>query len=74
LTSVVVAASPSALLFETSEYAFINLFAHEGGLSPAEMDARILAGDVHQVFLACWRWWRVNMVYFLSGCRTSPEL
>ncbi len=72
LTSVIVAGVAFRLLFGDGEFAFINSLLMKAGLPPVKWMLGYWPGMFIMVFLACWRWSGVNMVYFLSGLQNVP--
>lgn len=48
---------------------FIGLF----GAEPIKWLKGATTGFIALLTLACWRWWGVNMMYFLSGLQSIPE-
>lgn len=72
LTSVVVAGTIFRLMFGEMDTALMNqaigLFGHE----PVKWLKEAIPGFVALLSLACWRWWGVNTMYFLSGLQSIP--
>lgn len=73
LTSVVVAGTIFRLMFGEMGTALMNQFIGSLGLEPIKWLKESLTGFIALLALACWRWWGVNMMYFLSGLQSIPE-
>ncbi len=70
LTSVVVAGTIFRLMFGEMDTALMNQFIGIFGLGPIKWLKEAMTGFVALLALACWRWWGVNMMYFLSGLQS----
>lgn len=72
LTSVVVAGTIFRLMFGEMDTALMNqvigIFGHE----PIKWLKEAIPGFIALLSLACWRWWGVNTMYFLSGLQSIP--
>ena len=73
LTSVVVAGTIFRLMFGEMDTALMNQFIGAFGLEPIKWLKESVTGFAALLALACWRWWGVNMMYFLSGLQSIPE-
>lgn len=73
LTSVVVAGTIFRLIFGEMDSALMNqiigIFGHES----IKWLKESATGFVALLTLACWRWWGVNTMYFLSGLQSIPS-
>lgn len=73
LTSVVVAGTIFRLIFGEMDTSLMNEFVGLFGIGPIKWLKGSVTGFVALLTLACWRWWGVNMMYFLSGLQSIPE-
>lgn len=73
LTSVVVAGTIFRLIFGEMDTALMNRFVGLFGLEPIKWLKGPVTGFAALLALACWRWFGVNMMYFLSGLQSIPE-
>ena len=73
LTSVVVAGTIFRLIFGEMDTALMNQFIGLFGAEPIKWLKGATTGFIALLTLACWRWWGVNMMYFLSGLQSIPE-
>lgn len=73
LTSVVVAGTIFRLIFGEMDTALMNQVIGLFGAEPVKWLKGATTGFVALLTLACWRWWGVNMMYFLSGLQSIPE-
>ena len=73
LTSVVVAGTIFQLMFGEMDTALMNQFIGLFGMEPVKWLKGAATGFIALLTLACWRWWGVNMMYFLSGLQSIPE-
>ena len=72
LTSVVVAGTIFRLMFGEMDTALMNQLIGNFGLEPIKWLKESFTGFTALLALACWRWWGVNMMYFLSGLQSIP--
>ena len=73
LTSVVVAGTIFRLIFGETDTALMNQVVGLFGLEPVRWLRSANTGFFALLLLACWRWFGVNMMYFLSGLQSIPE-
>lgn len=73
LTSVVVAGTIFRLMFGEMDTALMNSVIGMLGMEPIKWLKESVTGFAALLALACWRWWGVNMMYFLSGLQSIPE-
>lgn len=73
LTSVVVAGTIFRLMFGEMDTALMNQVIGVFGMEPVKWLKGATTGFIALLTLACWRWWGVNMMYFLSGLQSIPE-
>ena len=73
LTSVVVAGTIFRLMFGEMDTALMNQLIGAFGHGPVKWLKEVVPGFVALLSLACWRWWGVNTMYFLSGLQSIPE-
>ena len=73
LTSVVVAGTIFRLIFGEMDTALMNQFIGLFGAEPIKWLKGATTGFIALLTLACWRWWGVNMMYFLSGLQSIAE-
>lgn len=73
LTSVVVAGTIFRLIFGEMDTALMNQFIGLFGMEPIKWLKGAATGFIALLSLACWRWFGVNMMYFLSGLQSIPE-
>ncbi len=73
LTSVVVAGTIFRLIFGEMGTSLMNQFIGMFGLEPMKWLKESVTGFAALLALACWRWFGVNMMYFLSGLQSIPE-
>lgn len=73
LTSVVVAGTIFRLIFGEMDTALMNQFVGLFGVDPIKWLKGATTGFAALLSLACWRWFGVNMMYFLSGLQSIPE-
>ena len=74
LTSVVVAGIIFRLLFAESDGALMNQIIGVFGKSPVKWLRNGTTGFMVLIFLAFWRWVGINLLYFLSGLQSIPDL
>lgn len=72
LTSVVVAGTVFRLIFGEMDTALMNQVAGIFGIGPIKWLKNAGTGFFALLLLACWRWFGVNMMYFLSGLQSIP--
>ena len=72
LTSVVVAGTVFRLIFGEMDTALMNQVAGAFGIGPIKWLKNAGTGFFALLLLACWRWFGVNMMYFLSGLQSIP--
>lgn len=72
LTSVVVAGTIFRLMFGEMDTAFMNTVLSTIGLEPVKWLKNETTAYIALLFLACWRWTGVNLLYFLSGLNGIP--
>ena len=72
LTSVVVAGTVFRLIFGEMDTALMNQVAGVFGIGPIKWLKNAGTGFFALLLLACWRWFGVNMMYFLSGLQSIP--
>ena len=72
LTSVVVAGTVFRLIFGEMDTALMNQVAGVFGIEPIKWLKNAGTGFFALLLLACWRWFGVNMMYFLSGLQSIP--
>lgn len=72
LTSIVVAGTIFRLMFGEMDSAFMNSIMNALGLEPVKWLKNSFTAYVAMLFLACWRWMGVNMLYFISGLNGIP--
>lgn len=73
LTSVVVAGTIFRLIFGEMDTALMNRFIGLFGFESIKWLKGAVTGFAALLSLACWRWFGVNMMYFLSGLQSIPE-
>lgn len=73
LTSVVVAGTIFRLIFGEMDTALMNQGMALLGLDSIKWLKGAATGFAALLSLACWRWFGVNMMYFLSGLQSIPE-
>ncbi len=73
LTSIVVAGTIFRLMFGEMDSAFMNSIMTAIGPSPLKWLKNETTAYIALLVLACWRWFGVNMLYFLSGLSSIPE-
>lgn len=73
LTSVVVAGTIFRLIFGEMDTSLMNRFIAMFGFEPIKWLKGAVTGFAALLTLACWRWFGVNMMYFLSGLQSIPE-
>ncbi|HIT90658.1 MAG TPA: sugar ABC transporter permease [Candidatus Merdenecus merdavium] len=73
LTSVVVAGTIFRLIFGEMDTALMNQFIGLFGMGPIKWLKGSNTGFAALLSLACWRWFGVNMMYFLAGLQSIPE-
>ncbi|WP_230398088.1 carbohydrate ABC transporter permease [Novisyntrophococcus fermenticellae] len=73
LTSVVVAGTIFRLIFGEMDTALMNRFIGVFDFEPIKWLKGAATGFAALLSLACWRWFGVNMMYFLSGLQSIPE-
>lgn len=72
LTSVVVAGTIFRLMFGEMDTALMNQVISTIGFEPIKWLKQSGTGFAALLLLACWRWFGVNMMYFLSGLQSIP--
>lgn len=72
LTSVVVAGTVFRLIFGEMDTALMNQVIGAIGMAPIKWLKNAGTGFFALLLLACWRWFGVNMMYFLSGLQSIP--
>ena len=72
LTSVVVAGTVFRLIFGEMDTALMNQAVGLFGIGPIKWLKNSGTGFFALLLLACWRWFGVNMMYFLSGLQSIP--
>lgn len=60
-------------MFGEMDTALMNQFIGLFGMEPVKWLKGATTGFIALLTLACWRWWGVNMMYFLSGLQSIPE-
>lgn len=73
LTSVVVAGTIFRLIFGEMDISLMNRFIGAFDFEPIKWLKGAATGFAALLSLACWRWFGVNMMYFLSGLQSIPE-
>ncbi len=73
LTSVVVAGTIFRLIFGEMDTALMNRFIGLFNFEAVKWLKGAVTGFAALLSLACWRWFGVNMMYFLSGLQSIPE-
>ncbi len=73
LTSVVVAGTIFRLIFGEMDTSLMNKFIAMFGFESIKWLKGAVTGFAALLTLACWRWFGVNMMYFLSGLQSIPE-
>lgn len=73
LTSVVVAGTIFRLIFGEMGTSLMNQLISLFGADPVKWLKGATTGFAALLALACWRWFGVNMMYFLSGLQSIPE-
>ncbi len=73
LTSVVVAGTIFRLIFGEMDTSLMNRFIGLFGMESIKWLKGAVTGFAALLTLACWRWFGVNMMYFLSGLQSIPE-
>ena len=73
LTSVIVAGMFFRLAFGTQPEAFANAIVGVFGVEPVRWLMGPATGMFALVILATWRWFGVNIVYFLAGLQSIPN-
>lgn len=72
LTSAVVAATIFRLMFGELSGSLMNQFIGAFGFKPIKWLRIQETSFIALLFLACWRWTGVNILYFLSGLQNIP--
>ncbi len=73
LTSVVVAGTIYRLMFSEMDGSFANKILIFLGQSPIKWLKNDWAAYAVLLFLCCWRWMGVNILYFLAGLQSIPR-
>ena len=73
LTSVVVAGTIFRLIFGETDNALMNQVVSAFGIDPVRWLRSSGTAFFALLLLACWRWFGVNMMYFLSGLQSIPD-
>ncbi|MFA9559441.1 carbohydrate ABC transporter permease [Evansella sp. AB-rgal1] len=73
LTSVIVAGTIFRLMFGEMETSLANQVTMFFGGEPKNWRMSAGTGMFLMVFLACWRWMGVNILYFLAGLQNIPN-
>ena len=74
LTSVIVAGVIFRLMFGETEQSIANQIVTALGFDTVRWAFGAKTGMFLMVFLACWRWMGVNILYFLAGLQNIPDV